>query len=581
MASTDYFLHLLGGDDIANGGGGGAAAPTPEKGGGAFGKKVAGELKKGNSGQKKGLGATLGIKFGIASLLKQSQVFTGFIGTIFQLMGALVDVILAPFLPILIPGIRLIASLIPYVSKYAQAIYDFLDRTIFAWFRSFPLSDNVKEGVKKALSAILVGVVFLKFTGMWNVFKSLVSTFIGKPIWGLLKKMFPQIDNLMTKFAGKTFSEIIQMAGKAAIRAVVSPWWDSFVTKIGLLTDFVAAPFKLLWAALKTGFKTAIGATLDDLVRRVWTNGIKSGLVTPLMTRLTGIAGLIAAPFSSLWRAITGDVATAGDGIITRGLTAFKNLPGVKQLISIGTHITDYMKVIADWFIELPFIKVIKNLPGSILNFITTDVPRMIAGLPIVSTLTKFLDKSLEKLLKKAGGIFGRVAGAVGKAAGFVKGKVGAVADVVAPKAAGLLGKLKPSMLLKAAQGFKAIPVLGAIAELGFGGWATYKDFKKYGAKAAMGRAALTLANTTTALFDPTGLASAAGSIGTNVAMDIAYAKMLDPKDSWKRENPVIWVEEEDPMTGEMHWRKRTSAQQDAYKASRNGAGVRAVSLDE
>ena len=211
MASTDYFLHLLGGDDIANGGGGGAAAPTPEKGGGAFGKKVAGELKKGNSGQKKGLGATLGIKFGIASLLKQSQVFTGFIGTIFQLMGALVDVILAPFLPILIPGIRLIASLIPYVSKYAQAIYDFLDRTIFAWFGSFPLSDNVKEGVKKALSAILVGVVFLKFTGMWNVFKSLVSTFIGRPIWGLLKKMFPQIDNLMTKFAGKTFSEIIEI----------------------------------------------------------------------------------------------------------------------------------------------------------------------------------------------------------------------------------------------------------------------------------------------------------------------------------------------------------------------------------
>ena len=554
MASTDYFFHILGGDDIANGGGGGGAAPKPEKGGGVFGKKVANELKRGNAGQKKSLGATLGIKFGMASLLKQSQVFTGFIGTIFQLMGALVDVILAPFLPILIPGIRLIASLIPYVSKYAQAIYDFLDRTIFAWFRSFPLSDNVKEGVKKALSAILVGVVFLKFTGMWNIFKSLVSTFIGQPMWGLLKKMFPQIDTLMTKFAGKTFSEIIQMAGKAAIRAVVAPWWDTFLIKLMLLTDFVAAPFKLLWAALKTGFKTAIGATLDDLVRRVWTNGIKSGLVTPLMTRLTGIAGLIAAPFASLWRTITGNVATSGDGIITRGLTALKNIPGVKTLFAMGKSITDYMKILADWFMNLPFLRVIKNLPGNILNFITTDVPRMIAGLPIVATLTRFLEASLKKLLEKAGGMFGKAFGAVKGAVGAVKGKVGGVVGDIVPK---LGGAFSPKNLLNAAKGLKAIPVIGAVAEAGFGAYATYKDYKKYGAKAAMGRLGLTLANVGTALIDPTGLASAAGSIGTNIAMDQAYKRLLDPKDSWKRDNPDIWVEQADPMTGEMMWQKR------------------------
>jgi len=120
-------------------------------------------------------------------------------------------------------------------------------------------------------------------------------------------------------------------------------------------------------------------------------------------------------------------------------------------------------------------------------------------------------------------------------------------------------------MLLKAAQGFKAIPVLGAIAELGFGGWATYKDYKKYGAKAAMGRAALTLANTTTALFDPTGLASAAGSIGTNVAMDIAYKKMLDPTDTWKSQNPDIWVNVPD-SSGDMKWQKVQSRDQDIDK---------------
>jgi len=561
-ADTTYFLKILGGEGLANGGGG-----APGGGGGGGDQKnfkaIRNELEKGNSGAKKGLGATLGIKFGVASLLKQSQVFTGFVGTIFQLMGALVDVILAPFLPILIPGIRLIASLIPYVSKYAQAIYDFLDRTIFQWFRSFPLSDKVKEGVKKALSAILVGVVFLKFTGLWNVFKTLVDNFIKRPIWNLLKKMFPQIDSLMGKFEGKSFLQILKMGGKAALRAVFGGWWDTLLLKLMFLTDFLAAPFKLLWASIKEGAEKAMAATLDDLVQRVWTNGLKAKLVTPLMNRLTGIANLIASPFKSLWKAITGDVATAGDSLIARGWTAFKRIPLVQTIGRIGSDITNYMKVALDWFVELPFIKIIKQIPKhltDLFNWIPTTFDNlisklgvMIGNLPVVGQLAKWLGK---ELMGKLGGLFKGAKGLAGKAFGGAKGLGAKALDVAAPGAAGMLGKLKPSMLLKAAQGFKAIPVLGAIAELGFGGWQTYKDYKKYGAKAALGRAALTLANTTTALFDPTGLASAAGSIGSNIAMDIAYKKLLDPKDDWKRANPDIWVQNPNPETGVMEWNK-------------------------
>ena len=577
-ADTTYFLKILGGEGLANGGGG---APSGGGGGGdqqkSF-KAIRNELEKGNSGAKKGLGATLGIKFGVASLLKQSQVFTGFVGTIFQLMGALVDVILAPFLPILIPGIRLIASLIPYVSKYAQAVYDFLDRVIFQWFRSFPLSDRVKEGAKKALSAILVGVVFMKFTGLWNTFKSLVSTFIGKPLWAAAKTAAGVVGDIFRLFGASVLDDIAKGAGKALTGA-----WDATGGKI--VTGVKAAWDGIVRAAwtdgikpIITGIKTRFSTILDDLIRRLWTNGLKASFVTPLLTRLTGVADFISAPFSKLWSTITGNVATSGDGIIARGLTALKNIPGVKTLFAIGTHITDYMKVLADWFMNLPFLRVIKDLPGNILNFITTDFPRMIAGLPIVGALAKFLEASLKKLLEKAGGLFGKAFGAVKGAVGAVKGKVGGVVGDIVPK---LGGAFSPKNLLKAAKGLKAIPVLGAVAEAGFGAYATYKDYKKYGYKAAAGRLGLTLANVGTALFDPTGLASAGGSIASNIAMDVAYRKMLDPKDSWKRDNPTIWVEEEDPMTGEMHWRKRTSAQQDAYKASRNGAGVRSVSMDE
>ena len=522
-ADTTYFLKILGGEGLANGGGG---APSGGGGGGdqqkSF-KAIRNELEKGNSGAKKGLGATLGIKFGVASLLKQSQVFTGFVGTIFQLMGALVDVILAPFLPILIPGIRLIASLIPYVSKYAQAIYDFLDRTIFQWFRSFPLSDRVKEGVKKALSAILVGVVFMKFTGLWNTFKSLVDNFIKRPIWNLLKKMFPQIDSLMGKFEGKTIGQIIKTAGKAAIRAVFGGWWDTLLLKLMFVTDFLTAPFKNLWKALQVGLKAEGDTIVQALVRRLWTNGLKARFVTPIMSRLSGIADFIAAPFKRLWGTIFGSVSKEGDSLIARGLRAFQELPVVHAIKNLPAHLTNLF-----------------NWIPTALDSMIAKIAVMIKGLPVVGQLAKWLGK---ELMGKLGGLFKGAKGLLGKAVGGAKGLGAKALDVAAPGAAGMLGKLKPSMLLKAAQGFKAIPVLGAIAELGFGGWQTYKDFKKYGAKAAMGRAALTLANTTTALFDPTGLASAAGSIGSNVAMDIAYKKMLDPKDSWKKANPDLWIE--------------------------------------
>ena len=106
------------------------------------------------------------------------------------------------------------------------------------------------------------------------------------------------------------------------------------------------------------------------------------------------------------------------------------------------------------------------------------------------------------------------------------------------------------STIKKLAMGVKAIPVLGAVAELGFGGWETYQDYKKYGAKAAMGRAGLTLANATAALFDPSGVASAGASIATNIAMTKAYEHYLDPKDEYKRTNPDLFIHVTDENSG-------------------------------
>jgi hypothetical protein len=428
-------------------------------------------------------------------------------------MGALVDVILAPFLPILIPGIRLIASLVPYVAKYAQAIYDFIDRTIFQWFSKLGWFDGVAEAAKKAISAIIVGIVMLKVTGMWNVFKSLVNTFIGRPIWGIATKFFNLAvwDTLKLKLM--MLEDIIKAGAKKALMAVWDATGGKVVTAISSAGKWL---YKVLWTdgaspilkGIKAFWRKMMGETLGSLFTK-----IRARLIDPLFNILRGIGGFIAAPFKTLWARIAGDVATTGDSFLG---AFFKRL----------------------------------------------------GALPVIGALMKWLGK---ELLGKLGGLF-KGAKFLG---GAVKGAAGAVGSRVADlPGASMVGdmasKITPAKLAMAAKGFKAIPVLGAVAELGFGAYATYKDYQKYGAKAAMGRAALTIANTGTALFDPTGLASAGGSIASNIAMDQAYKRMLDPKDSYKENNPDIWVQEKNDA-GILEWNKVEKRKVD--EAVKGGAG--------
>ena len=57
--------------------------------------------KKEEKNQATSLKKLAGIDISIAAMLKQSQIFTGFLGSVFQLIGMLVDVILAPLAPYL------------------------------------------------------------------------------------------------------------------------------------------------------------------------------------------------------------------------------------------------------------------------------------------------------------------------------------------------------------------------------------------------------------------------------------------------------------------------------------------------
>ena len=94
----------------------GGANSAPGNGSGGFGGR----------GVEKTLGAQLkkiaGIDLGIGALLKQSQIFTGYLGNIFAIVGAMIDTILAPLAPIAFKALADLGKKIPAIAAMAEKL---------------------------------------------------------------------------------------------------------------------------------------------------------------------------------------------------------------------------------------------------------------------------------------------------------------------------------------------------------------------------------------------------------------------------------------------------------------------------
>lgn len=173
------------------GGGSPTDGPTagPSGGGGTQDAEGRKEKRDTSDTQKKSVGAlqdinkktsgylrqTLGINIGIASILKQSQIFTGTLGTIFQILGALVDVILAPFLPIIVPAIKSMAENIPQIRAKAEQIVGTVvsvTKAIAKWINW--LLDKLPGGIGKVIKDIvqywILGLFLTKLLGVQSIY---------------------------------------------------------------------------------------------------------------------------------------------------------------------------------------------------------------------------------------------------------------------------------------------------------------------------------------------------------------------------------------------------------------------------
>tara|TARA_Y100000401_G_scaffold110765_1_gene108300 strand:- start:1041 stop:2063 length:1023 start_codon:yes stop_codon:yes gene_type:complete len=148
---------------------------------------------------------TAGISLSMASMLKQSQLFTGAAGGFFQIIGAFFDAVLAPFMPFLFKVMGLLARGIPYFQKASQWVYDKIAAFLgWIWDWLGPFVGIIWDGLKWIFGKIWEGIG--KLPELWNfiksgdIFKWIWSKITSKEFWGSVKTFIENIGTAIADF---------------------------------------------------------------------------------------------------------------------------------------------------------------------------------------------------------------------------------------------------------------------------------------------------------------------------------------------------------------------------------------------
>jgi len=257
----------------------GKAAKTATSPG--MGKKVTNALIDGpkrmynlTTGMKKMASKSLGLSLSIGSMLKQSQLFTGFFGALFQVIGAMVDAFLAPMMPTFFKLITWMAKGVPKAAKAGQAISDWVGKFFSGGFKNAlimikdlflnslkGLANVLWKGVK-GLWSILTNKDYWKAIGKglltlgkaivmayFKLFKLYFTTLyvtIPKLVWGLIKSKLHWLEaagDFFTNFFANIGSKLAD-AFKGVGSGIMS-WFQSTWTKMTILWEkFKLAIFK-------------------------------------------------------------------------------------------------------------------------------------------------------------------------------------------------------------------------------------------------------------------------------------------------------------------------------------------------
>ena len=142
-----------------------------------------------------GKAGMLGISTSVSSLLRQSQLFTGLMGAMFQVIGAFIDVLLAPFMPLAFKGVALLAKAIPWVRTFAAMLYWLFDKQVvmpikgMLWVAKVYIAAFLRAWEWLKESPYIIAEFFIdlknKIVDLWGMFKDSLAT-----TWEKIKDAF-------------------------------------------------------------------------------------------------------------------------------------------------------------------------------------------------------------------------------------------------------------------------------------------------------------------------------------------------------------------------------------------------------
>lgn len=145
-------------------------------------------LKEGDKQEKTGFGALvkwlpiIGGALGIIGLLKQSKIMSSFLEGFLSVIGALVDILLMPFVPLLTTALKGFAGLIPAARKFSEEISNIMK------------ADGVWAGIVEIIKR-----AFANFVEFWKT-----------DFWPRIKEAFPDFASQMEGL-GKVIQDMYEI----------------------------------------------------------------------------------------------------------------------------------------------------------------------------------------------------------------------------------------------------------------------------------------------------------------------------------------------------------------------------------
>tara|TARA_R100000234_G_scaffold44073_1_gene26157 strand:- start:143 stop:1207 length:1065 start_codon:yes stop_codon:yes gene_type:complete len=246
--------------------------------------------------RNKSLAQLVGINLGLAALLRNSQIFTNTTGAIFQLLGGLIDIALAPVVPYLATVLRYFATQFP---AYAAAIQATMPRII------------------GFVSDIVIGV------------RNLVSSFMA--MGGFSFSLFDK--DGVSRDGRLNLSDIVQGLGSA-------------VLGVGLTNALTMGSIPMVSNAVSTMMDAGIGKAAAFLRGVAFFNIIYTALNIGEIIKTSGVEEGARQMAKALIQAIIGTVAF----LISPGGLFIKLIIAAATSSIVNTFMSDAIDSISDFF---------------------------------------------------------------------------------------------------------------------------------------------------------------------------------------------------------------------------------------